>query len=400
MAWIELHQTLPQHRKILKLKSILGIETPQAIGHLCMLWLWSLDNAEDGDLSELDSSAVAEVAGYTKKNHKDFLDALVAAGFVTEDLHLHDWHDYTGKLMERRESERNYRQRQNALYSDMRLIKAVRARDGDTCQYCGVTVNWKDRRGNTGGTYDRIDPDGENVVDNIAVACRSCNTKKDGRNMADSGLSFIDNSPLWQVYGRFMVDKRQVYGSNYLLLPYRTYTVPNIYSGGGDARAREEGKTEFSGNEDANVGKCVENYVENVLETATQHKQTLKEINGLTVDIKERFRKTVDLLFEQYFGKQAQEYDYTIVFRLIRWVHIDVESGILNPPVEMSEDDIELLTNAFDAAAMADKKSLAYVQGVIKRYRERGIQTADAFWEHEVQRNERSKQAAENRRKG
>ena len=33
MAWIELHQSLPQHRKLLALRDALGVRTPAAIGH-------------------------------------------------------------------------------------------------------------------------------------------------------------------------------------------------------------------------------------------------------------------------------------------------------------------------------------------------------------------------------
>ena len=36
-AWIELHQSLPSHRKTLRLQSLLKLRTPQAVGHLCLL---------------------------------------------------------------------------------------------------------------------------------------------------------------------------------------------------------------------------------------------------------------------------------------------------------------------------------------------------------------------------
>ena len=42
MAWIELHQSLPQHRKLLALRDALGLRTPAALGHMCLLWLWAL----------------------------------------------------------------------------------------------------------------------------------------------------------------------------------------------------------------------------------------------------------------------------------------------------------------------------------------------------------------------
>lgn len=62
MAWIELHQSLPQHRKLLALRDALGLRTPAAIGHMCLLWLWALDNAPDGDLSALPAKQLARSA--------------------------------------------------------------------------------------------------------------------------------------------------------------------------------------------------------------------------------------------------------------------------------------------------------------------------------------------------
>lgn len=59
MAWIELHQSLPQHRKLLALRDALGLRTPAALGHMCLLWLWALDNAPDGDLSALPARQLA-----------------------------------------------------------------------------------------------------------------------------------------------------------------------------------------------------------------------------------------------------------------------------------------------------------------------------------------------------
>lgn len=67
MAWIELHQTLPQNKKTLRLTSILRIDTPQAVGHLCMLWLWTLDNAQDGNLEPFLNAELARISGWEEK---------------------------------------------------------------------------------------------------------------------------------------------------------------------------------------------------------------------------------------------------------------------------------------------------------------------------------------------
>ena len=66
MAWIELHQSLPQHRKLLALRDALGLRTPAALGHMCLLWLWALDNAPDGDLSALPARQLAEICQFSE----------------------------------------------------------------------------------------------------------------------------------------------------------------------------------------------------------------------------------------------------------------------------------------------------------------------------------------------
>ena len=106
MAWIELHQSLPTNKKTLRLKNILKIKTPQAIGHLCMLWLWALDNAADGDISSFSADEIAEVSGWTGKDPEAFVSALVEAEFVDMEMTIHDWGDYAGRLIEQRQIQR------------------------------------------------------------------------------------------------------------------------------------------------------------------------------------------------------------------------------------------------------------------------------------------------------
>ena len=76
MAWIELHQSLPQHRKLLALRDALGLRTPAALGHMCLLWLWALDNAPDGDLSALPARQLAEICQFSERRAGDLAVAL------------------------------------------------------------------------------------------------------------------------------------------------------------------------------------------------------------------------------------------------------------------------------------------------------------------------------------
>lgn len=124
MAWIELHQTLPTNKKTLRLKKILKIKTPQAIGHLCLLWLWALDNAEDGDLSIFSGDEVSEVTGWTGKP-ETFVAALIEAGFLDEDRHIHHWEEYAGALIDKREVTRE----QNKIRQQARRDKIKNSHD-------------------------------------------------------------------------------------------------------------------------------------------------------------------------------------------------------------------------------------------------------------------------------
>jgi len=245
MAWIESNQELGRHPKMKRFARLLSISWPEAVGYLHYLWWWALDFAQDGDLSQYEAGDIAD-AVHWKGDSEKFVNALLDAGFLDMssegNWEIHDWYDYAGKLLEHRAAQSEYKKRQYSLYSDLRLTRAVKKRDGDICQYCGKTVNWKDRRGPNGGTYSQICPYGRNTVengrstvdsggfdlDNTVVACRSCAEKKGDMTLEEAGMSLIkgrsktpnpnkDNDR--QVYGRNTVEKPTI------TVPYRT--VPN-----------------------------------------------------------------------------------------------------------------------------------------------------------------------------
>ncbi len=80
------------------------------------------------------------------------------------------------------------------------ILKAVRTRDGDWCRYCGHKVNWSDRRGTYGATYDHIIPGLLGGVANLVVACRSCNSAKGDRTPDEAGMTLLD--PRTQIRSR------------------------------------------------------------------------------------------------------------------------------------------------------------------------------------------------------
>lgn len=195
LAWFEAHDTMARHPKTLKLARLLNVDRRYAVGLLHDLFSWGLyAAAKDGELHGLTAADIAQALDYPPKKGAAAVEALVASGYLEETpdgYAIHDWYDYAGKLAERREDEKAYKARKYSLYNNMRLIKAVRTRDGDFCRYCGKPVNWNDRKGADGGTYDHVDPDGESVLENIVVACRSCNSRKKNRTPEQAEMPLL-----------------------------------------------------------------------------------------------------------------------------------------------------------------------------------------------------------------
>lgn len=133
MAWVESHQSLGRHPKTRKMARLLEIDTVTAIGHLHLLWWWALDYAEDGDLSEFDAADIAVGAEWTG-DPDVFVEALRECGtgggngFLTESMQIHDWHDYAGKLVERRRANRR-RMREARSASAASVQRTDSARD-------------------------------------------------------------------------------------------------------------------------------------------------------------------------------------------------------------------------------------------------------------------------------
>lgn len=105
MAWIQVNDTLREHRKTYALANALNIEDYAAVGLTVCLWTWALTNAETGNLSVFPPRAVARACGW-QGDASALLDALVASGFLDADYRIHDWDEYAGRLIEKRESSR------------------------------------------------------------------------------------------------------------------------------------------------------------------------------------------------------------------------------------------------------------------------------------------------------
>lgn len=115
MAWIEVHQSLRDHRKVLALAGELDMPEAHVAGHMLYLWLWSLDNAPEGTLPA--SERIIERAAGWQGMAGALVAGMVGAGMLDRDpsdgrLRIHDWYEYAGKLIERRKSDAERKRRE------------------------------------------------------------------------------------------------------------------------------------------------------------------------------------------------------------------------------------------------------------------------------------------------
>lgn len=114
MAWIQAHQELGRHPKLLKLAGELRIHRAQALGHLLSLWWWALDYRPEGDLSALTSAEISAASDWPGDADR-FLAGLQTTGFLDQDGRIHDWYEYAGKLVVARKKDAERKRVERAL---------------------------------------------------------------------------------------------------------------------------------------------------------------------------------------------------------------------------------------------------------------------------------------------
>src|SRR5437879_3350306 len=72
-----------------------------------------------------------------------------------------EFHEWRQDSKVQVEADRRSAAARQQEFRNSQLREKIRARDQDICRYCGVTVEWHNRRGSDGGTYDHVDPDGQ-----------------------------------------------------------------------------------------------------------------------------------------------------------------------------------------------------------------------------------------------
>lgn len=100
MAWIEVHDTLPDHWKAEELAQELDISLTLTIGHLVCLWLKAIRFKPGGKLISVSKGTISKWAQW-QGNPDQFVDALVKHKWLDKlggrgkTLGIHDWEVYT-----------------------------------------------------------------------------------------------------------------------------------------------------------------------------------------------------------------------------------------------------------------------------------------------------------------
>ncbi len=153
--------------------------------------MWSADQGTEGLIPTRKLEAVTD-RRLTGKRLQAALDELVVEQQLVADgdgWRLAIWEQPPAGTWQDHTKRERWR-RDKALKRNGELCRAIKERDRNLCRYCGVRVNWDDKNGPTGGTYDHVDPDGDNSMSNVVVACRHCNcTIKAERPLEHSGLA-------------------------------------------------------------------------------------------------------------------------------------------------------------------------------------------------------------------
>ncbi len=192
-AWLKTH---PSKR------TTLDRVTFEAEGLWHVVNLYSAGVGNDGRLAKAELHAAVGRKISEARAHK-LAAQLIRVGLwvdAGEVYELVDWlKDQPAAAVWDDDTQRERWQRGKALRRDRDLCRRIQERDANLCRYCGLRVNWTDRKGKAGGTYDHIDPDGPNSLDNVVVACRACNGRKKDRTPVQADMPLLSGLELRRI---------------------------------------------------------------------------------------------------------------------------------------------------------------------------------------------------------
>lgn len=170
MAWIEVHDTLPDHPKVLRAAKALKLDSDALVGKLVRLWVWALGNREDGVLNDLDADRLDVIMQYRGKASA-LLEALVANRLLDalpdEHYMIHDWDEHVMMLRDKREEKRKqnaervkrYRNAKKRMESENCNAHVTHECNADVTHYNYVTCNASNARTVPNRTIDDLNDD-------------------------------------------------------------------------------------------------------------------------------------------------------------------------------------------------------------------------------------------------
>jgi 5-methylcytosine-specific restriction endonuclease McrA len=180
MPWVRIDENAMEHPKVAALPD-----------SAFRLWVTGLAHCQkfltDGKIT---ANALKTLRTFSPKRSRQLIEAGLWVESDTGDVHVHDyleWNDSRQTVLD----NRDWGKRRRELYADPALLAQIRNRDKDCCRYCGKSVNWKDRRGPLGGTYDHVIARGPNTAENVVVACRGCNASKGDKPVEQCGMRLL-----------------------------------------------------------------------------------------------------------------------------------------------------------------------------------------------------------------
>lgn len=95
----------------------------------------------------------------------------------------------------------------------------------------------------------------------------------------------------------------------------------------------------------------------------------------------------VNEMYARYFERAPTQHEQNEVLRLMRWVYISSENQ--KPKITPTDDEKALLQYAFEQAANANQKSIAYLHGIYHNFRMRKIKTEEDLVNYDFERDQK-----------
>ena len=117
--WVRVDDDVIEHPKTYRLARLMGTDRATALGLLVAIWGYASRHHHDGDITDLELSAIHQRVGWTSAGlsagvldpvRSDVRSVLVGSGYADRSddgrVVLHDWEEHQGPMIERREKDK------------------------------------------------------------------------------------------------------------------------------------------------------------------------------------------------------------------------------------------------------------------------------------------------------